>query len=25
MPASEGKAIVAGYDVFTHTLEVRVV
>lgn len=23
MPASEGKAIVAGYDVFTHSLEVR--
>ncbi len=23
MPASEGKAVVAGYDVFTHSLEVR--
>src|SRR3970282_1503793 len=23
MPASEGKAIVAGYDVFTHSLEAR--
>src|SRR5688572_7886939 len=23
MPASEGKAVVAGYDVFTHSLEAR--